>query len=153
MNLTTLTKTTIKGKKRVGRGYGSGRGGHTSTRGHKGQKAKTSIGLLFEGSKFKKSLLKRLPLIRGKGKFKPRAENFAIVNLGDLAAFKKDEEVTVSTLKAKGILPRSFDETVGVKILGKGEVEVPLAVALPASQSAQKKIEKAGGKVIETSKE
>lgn len=148
MNLTTLAKITAKSAKRIGRGHGSGRGGHTSTRGHKGQKARGVIGLFFEGSKTKKTLLKRLPLIRGKGKFKPQSENFVVVNLADLAVFKKDEQVNVSTLKAKGVLPRSLDETVGVKVLGAGELAVPLTVALPVSQSAKEKIEKAGGKVV-----
>ncbi|MGI5826664.1 MAG: 50S ribosomal protein L15 [Patescibacteria group bacterium] len=153
MNLTTLSKTTTKTSKRIGRGHGSGRGGHTSTRGHKGQKARGTIALFFEGSKMKKTLLKRLPLIRGKGKFKPQADNFVIVNLADLAVFKKDEEVNVSTLKAKGVLPRSFDETVGVKVLGTGELAAALTVALPVSKSAKEKIEKAGGKVLESTKE
>ena len=47
-----LIKTTQKRHKRIGRGHGSGRGGHTSTRGNKGQKAREDIGLLFEGTKF-----------------------------------------------------------------------------------------------------
>lgn len=61
-----------KSKKRVGRGYGSGKGGHTSGRGQKGQKARGKISPLFEGTKVKKSLIQRLPLQRGKGKFKPK---------------------------------------------------------------------------------
>jgi len=56
-------------KKRLGRGYGSGKGGHTSGRGQKGQKSRTKIHFLFEGVKVKKSTLKKLPLLRGKGKF------------------------------------------------------------------------------------
>jgi large subunit ribosomal protein L15 len=67
-----LPKIKTKSKKRVGRGYGSGKGGHTVGRGQKGQKARGSMGILFEGFKVKKSLIKRLPLKRGKGKFKRR---------------------------------------------------------------------------------
>jgi len=49
---------------------GSGKGSHTSGRGQKGQKSRgNKIGVLFEGMKMKKSYLKRLPLMRGKGKF------------------------------------------------------------------------------------
>lgn len=55
--------------KRLGRGYGSGKGGHTCGRGQKGQKSRTKIHILFEGVKVKKSTLKKLPLLRGKGKF------------------------------------------------------------------------------------
>ena len=42
-------------KKRLGRGYGSGVGGHTSNRGQKGQKSRTDLHILFEGLKVKKS--------------------------------------------------------------------------------------------------
>lgn len=55
--------------KRLGRGYGSGKGGHTSGRGQKGQKSRTKMHILFEGLKVKKSTLKKFPLLRGKGKF------------------------------------------------------------------------------------
>ena len=59
-------------RKRLGRGYGSGKGGHTVGRGQKGQKTRGKIGILFEGLKVKKSFIKRLPMLRGKGKNKPR---------------------------------------------------------------------------------
>ncbi len=61
-----------RAKKRLGRGYGSGKGGHTSGRGQKGQKSRGRIHPLFEGQKTKKSLIQRLPLLRGKGKNKPQ---------------------------------------------------------------------------------
>lgn len=51
---------------------GSGKGSHTSSHGQKGQKSRGKIHVLFEGMKMKKSLLKRLPLMRGKGKFHSR---------------------------------------------------------------------------------
>jgi large subunit ribosomal protein L15 len=64
-----LPKIVERRKKRVGRGMGSGKGSHTSGRGQKGQKSNGDIHILFEGLKTKKSFLKRLPLMRGKGKF------------------------------------------------------------------------------------
>ncbi len=67
-----LPKVVAKSKKRVGRGMGSGKGSHTVGRGQKGQKTRRKIGVIFEGVKMKKSLLKRLPLMRGKGKFHPK---------------------------------------------------------------------------------
>ena len=67
-----LPKVNEKRKKRLGRGMGSGKGSHTSSRGQKGQKSRSHISVLFEGMKMKKSLLKRLPLMRGKGKFRSR---------------------------------------------------------------------------------
>lgn len=68
-----LPRVKARNKKRLGRGYGSGKGGHTSSRGQKGQKSRAKLGILFEGMKVKKSLLKRLPKARGKGKFHPKA--------------------------------------------------------------------------------
>lgn len=67
--MTKLPKIVAKSKKRLGRGMGSGKGSHTSSRGQKGQKSRGTIGVLFEGMKVRKSYLKRLPLMRGKGKF------------------------------------------------------------------------------------
>ncbi len=72
-----LPKVVAKSKKRVGRGMGSGKGSHTVGRGQKGQKTRRKIGVIFEGVKMKKSLLKRLPLMRGKGKFHPKKSNRA----------------------------------------------------------------------------
>lgn len=72
MSLHTLKVVVGKSKKRVGRGLGSGKGGHTVGRGQKGQKTRGKISPLFEGTKVKKSLIKRLPLLRGKGKLKPK---------------------------------------------------------------------------------
>ncbi|OGY08339.1 MAG: hypothetical protein A2782_00750 [Candidatus Blackburnbacteria bacterium RIFCSPHIGHO2_01_FULL_43_15b] len=72
LTLNSLPKIKSETKKRLGRGYGSGKGGHTSSRGQKGQKARGKIHPLFEGQKNKKSLIQRLPLLRGRGKLKPR---------------------------------------------------------------------------------
>lgn len=148
MNLSQLPKLNQKEKKRIGRGHGSGRGGHTSTRGTKGQKSRNTIGLFFEGTKVKKSLIKRLPLIRGKGKFKARPENLLVLKLSDLNVFKEGEVVNLASLKEKGFLPQ---EARGwqVKILGTGELKHSLTVALPVSKGAKAAIEKAGGKVEE----
>lgn len=147
MKLSNLSKTTRHTKKRIGRGHGSGRGGHTSTRGTKGQKSRGKVGLFFEGTKIKKSLLKRLPLFRGKGKFKPLRPTSLIVNLKYLNVFKAQEQVTIGSLIEKGILAKDLPETAEVKILGDGEISIPLTVLLPTSKNAKEKIEKAGGKV------
>ena len=70
MVLSKQTKTTTKSKKRVGRGYSSGKGGHTSGRGAKGQKARSKVKLYFEGTPMRKSLIRRMPMLRGKLKNK-----------------------------------------------------------------------------------
>lgn len=72
LTLNNLPKTKARAGKRVGRGYGSGKGGHTVGRGQKGQKTRGKIHPLFEGQKNKKSLVQRLPLLRGKGKLKAK---------------------------------------------------------------------------------
>jgi len=59
MNLNNLKKTTKSSKKRVGRGYGSGKGGHTSGRGSKGAKSRGKIPLDFSGTKSKKSTFQK----------------------------------------------------------------------------------------------
>lgn len=153
MKLSELPKSTKKNPKRVGRGYGSGRGGHTSTRGDKGQRSRGKIGLFFEGTKIKKSLLKRLPLFRGKGKFKSRQPLLFVINLKYLNVFKEQEEVSVRSLKEKGLLAKDFPISARIKVLGDGEIKVPLTVLIPTSKGAKEKIEKAGGRVVEADKE
>lgn len=66
MDLAKLPAIVTKGKKRVGRGLGSGKGGHTTGRGAKGDKVRGKVPLYFEGTKMRKSLIRRLPLLRGK---------------------------------------------------------------------------------------
>lgn len=148
MELSKLPKITHSGKKRVGRGLGSGKGGHTSGRGNKGQRARGKIALFFEGTKFKKSLIKRLPLVRGKGKFKSTQPKNIVVNVKYLNLFKENEEVTFASLQAKGIITKDLSPTTPVKILGEGELKIPLKVFLPVSGGARKKIEAAGGVII-----
>lgn len=148
MNLDNLTKTTEKSKKRIGRGHGSGKGGHTVGKGKYGQKSrKGKIPLMFEGTKNKKSLLKRLPLLRGKGKFKSFRAGPVIINLKYLNLFKEGEVVNLDTLVSKKLISKE-DKVFGVKILGEGELNFPLTVEVRTSKGAREKIEKVGGKVV-----
>lgn len=145
MTLDSLVKTTSKSKKRIGRGHGTGKGGHTVGRGKYGQKSKEKVPLLFEGTKLRKSLLKRLPLLRGKGKFKSLNPQVLVVNVKYLNLFKKGDVVNLKTLAEKGIIKK--DSKIKVKILGEGDLSIPLTVQLRTSKGAAKKIEAAGGKV------
>ncbi|MFC1711319.1 50S ribosomal protein L15 [Patescibacteria group bacterium] len=148
MKLSKLPKTTTKSKKRVGRGYGSGKGGHTVGRGQKGQKSRGKVGLLFEGTKMRKSLIRRMPMMRGKAKFKSFKEKPVAVNVKYLEFLKSGSEVTVANLIKNGIVKSEALKS-GVKILGDGVLTKKLNVYLPVSKGARKKIEKAGGKVLE----
>lgn len=144
MNLTNLPKIKKRPAKRLGRGHGSGKV-KTSGRGTKGQKARENVKLAFAGSSLQASWLKRLPLVRGKGK--NRSHNHKrpfIVNLKYLNSLKPQTEVTLESLKKNKII---MDDVSKVKILGDGELKVALIVKLPCSKGAAKKIEKAGGKI------
>ena len=131
-------------KKRVGCGEGSGHG-KTSTRGGKGQSARSgsSIRPGFEGGQM--PLYRKLPH-RGFNQFNFRTE-IAILNVGDLAGLDASvTEVSALTLAAAGLI-RSGEKT--VKILGDGELTRAIKVtAAKFSESAKAKIEKAGGQAI-----
>lgn len=143
--LSSLPKVVAKKKKRLGQGHGSGRV-KTSGRGTKGQKARNSVPIFFEGGAI--TLMKRLPFKRGKGrnnvfKKKPIAINVSVLNL-----FKKGETVTVESLVKKHIVEAKQGKTYGVKILGDGDLSVSLSVDLPVSKGAKEKIQQAGGQVV-----
>ncbi|KKR39395.1 MAG: 50S ribosomal protein L15 [Candidatus Woesebacteria bacterium GW2011_GWA1_40_45] len=146
LNMLNLPKVVTKRKKRLGRGYGSGKGGHTVGRGQKGQKTRAKIGVLFEGIKVKKSLLKKLPLRRGKDKFKARNKPL-IVKLSYLNLLASGTKVDIPTLIKEKIIDAADAKEYGVKILGGGEVTKKFTISVPISKSAAKVVEKAGGKI------
>ncbi len=131
-----------KSIKRVGRGPGSGMG-KTSTRGEKGQKARSGGGVpvWFQGGQT--PLFRRLPK---RGFNNKRFETkYATINLSDLNTFFKDgDTVTPEILRERGIIKK---ELCGIKVLGDGTLEMKLTVkANRFSSSAITKIEAAGGK-------
>ncbi|HOQ08645.1 MAG TPA: 50S ribosomal protein L15 [Syntrophomonadaceae bacterium] len=129
-----------KRTKRVGRGPGSGHG-KTSTRGHKGQKARSGGGVRpgFEGGQM--PLQRRIPKRGFTNIFK---KEYAIVNVQDLNRFEDGTEVTVELLRNAGLVKKVQD---GVKILGNGELEKKLIVkAHRFSKQAEEKITARGGK-------
>jgi large subunit ribosomal protein L15 len=131
-------------KKRVGCGEGGGHG-KTSTRGGKGQSARSGSSFRpgFEGGQM--PLYRKLPH-RGFNNYNFRTE-IAVINLRDLAGLDASVTEVDATGLAKAGLIRS-GETV-VKVLGDGEVTRALKVtAAKFSGSAKEKIEKAGGQAI-----
>jgi large subunit ribosomal protein L15 len=131
-----------KSPKRVGRGTSSGHG-KTSTRGHKGQWARSGGGVRpgFEGGQ--NPLFKRLPK-RGFSN-EPFKKEYAVVNLESLNDFAEGTIITPELLRQHRIVRKVLD---GVKILGTGELTVKLTVHAHAfSNSAKEKIEAAGGTV------
>ncbi|KKP47714.1 MAG: 50S ribosomal protein L15 [Candidatus Woesebacteria bacterium GW2011_GWA1_33_30] len=119
--------------KRLGRGYGSGKGGHTSGRGQKGQKSRTDIHILFQGLKVKKSTLKRLPLLRGRGKFSAKSKPVEI-DIHKLKDLKKGEKVNVELLIKKSLVTKKDAISYGVKILGTSDFKKDLVFEVPVSK-------------------
>jgi large subunit ribosomal protein L15 len=136
-----LEKVVTKSKKRVGRGGGSGKGFHTSSRGQKGQKSRGhKVHILFEGFKVKKSLIRRLPMQRGRGKFKTQGKKPIIINLEVLNLLSANTKVDINALVKAGIVNERDAKMYGVKILGDGRLTKKLSIDLPMSKSAAKKI-------------
>ena len=133
-----------KGKKRVGRGPGSGLG-KTAGRGHKGQKSRSGYSGRpgFEGGQM--PLQRRLPKRGFTNIFK---KVWIEVQLAELAArFDESEQVTPELMVERGLIKKShLGRFEGVVILGGGEVSKKLSVtAHRFTKSAREKIEAAGG--------
>lgn len=128
-----------RGRKRVGRGPGSGKG-KTSGRGEKGQNSRSGGGVppWFEGGQM--PLQRRIP----KRGFKNRNRvEYQVVNVGDLHVLAGD--ATPETLREAGLIRTLRNR---VKILGGGEVADPIHCTVHAvSAAARAKIEAAGGSV------
>jgi large subunit ribosomal protein L15 len=129
-------------RKRVGRGPGSGHG-KTSTRGQKGQGARTSVNLpkTFEGGQTR--LTMRTPKLRGfHNKWRKR---FAVLNLTRLNRFDDGVEVRPELLLETGLIK---DVGAGIKVLGTGDLSRKLTIhAHRFSAEARRKVEAAGGTV------
>ena len=139
-----LLKITTKRQKRLGQGHGSGRG-KTGGRGTKGQNARSSRALSFEGGAL--PLIKRLPFRRGKGRNYSLNKKPLIVNIRALSLLPAKTVVDIEILIKHNIVDSADARKFGVKILGDGELKNALTVKLPITISAKNKIEKAGGTV------
>ncbi len=126
-------------KKRVGRGTSSGNG-KTSGRGQKGQNSRSGGGvrLGYEGGQT--PLFKRLPK---KGFTNPFRKEYAVVNVEDLNKYPEGTVVNPEVLIKDRLVTKVLD---GIKILGRGKLEVKLTVqAHKFSVAAEKAIQEAGG--------
>ncbi|MGI6192521.1 MAG: 50S ribosomal protein L15 [Christensenellales bacterium] len=127
-------------EKRVGRGTGSGMG-KTSTRGHKGQWARSGGGVRpgFEGGQM--PLTRRLPK---RGFTNIFAKVYTVINISELESLETGSVVTAELLKELGIISKI--EKDGLKVLGRGELTKALTVkAAKFSASAKAAIEAVGG--------
>lgn len=130
-----------KARRRVARGT-AGRRGKTAGRGMKGQKARSTVPVGFEGGQT--PLFRRTPKLKG---FRnPFRVEYNPVNLDVLDRFEDGAEVTPESLRARGLTPKRGN----VKILGRGELTKKLTVrAHKFSKTAREAIEAAGGSVEE----
>jgi large subunit ribosomal protein L15 len=142
-NLSNLRapKKANTGRKRVGRGMGSGMG-KTSTRGHKGQGSRSGSSLMrgFEGGQM--PLHRRLPKRGFTNIFRTE---YTVVNLERLADLDA-KEIGLDDYRKLGL---ASSRKALIKILGSGELTQPKTIhAHKFSKSAIEKIEKAGGKAV-----
>lgn len=131
----------IKKKKRVGRGTGSGHG-TTATYGNKGQRS-TSGGTKkkgFEGGQM--PLMRRIPK---RGFKNPFRKEYSIIKIGDLAVFKGQEKVSIEDILRSGSIKKMKD---GIKLLSDGDIDFPIRIQVhKASERAIEKIKARGGDV------
>lgn len=141
-----LPKTTINKNKRLGRGFGSGVGGHTVGRGNKGHKARAgkSTPLWFEGGQL--PLIKRLPYWRGKFRFKSLSRPFQEVQTSQIALLI-NQDITPQTLEAAGLIKNA---RYPVKIIGTATLEKVGGVrGVSMTASARTAMEKAGASITQ----
>jgi large subunit ribosomal protein L15 len=133
------------GRKRVGRGMGSGMG-KTSTRGHKGQGSRTGSSLMrgFEGGQM--PLHRRLPKRGFTNIFRTE---YTVINLDRIVAQTEGKKVSEIALEDYKKLGLASSKNALIKILGSGELTTAITIhAHKFSRSAVEKIEKAGGKAV-----
>ncbi|MFZ2632969.1 MAG: 50S ribosomal protein L15 [Desulfosalsimonadaceae bacterium] len=127
-------------RKRLGKGPGSGLG-KTSGKGHKGHRARSGGGVRpgFEGGQM--PLHRRLPKRGFTNIFKSVVST---INIRDLQRFESGAIVDEALLISSGLLKGQCDV---IKLLGAGDINIPLTVKLnAASKTAIAKVEAAGGK-------
>ena len=146
MNLNNLTPAvgSVKTRKRIGRGTGSGLGG-TSTKGHKGQKSRSGYSkkIGFEGGQM--PIQRRLPKFGFKNVNRVEYKAINIETLEILATAQKLSKIGLEELRTAGFISK----TALVKILGKGTLSVKIEVEANAfSKTAEDAIVAAGGTVV-----
>lgn len=129
-----------KRKRRLGRGISAGQGASCGF-GMRGQKSRSGTGTKpgFEGGQM--PLYRRVPKLKHFPLINPKS--FTIINISKLSSLEANTEVTMASLTESGIITGNNGP---LKILGEGELNVPLTVKAAAfTKSAKQKIESAGG--------
>lgn len=135
LSLSSLSKVVGKSAKRIGRGFGSGKGGHTSSRGQKGQRSRRTIPWYFEGGQL--PLIHRLPFLRGKGRLNPLKPAPVIVKTSQLQKLSAGSVVDLELLIKEKIVSASDARKSGVKILFDKKITKKLIIKdIPVSAAA-----------------
>ncbi|MFQ5452049.1 MAG: 50S ribosomal protein L15 [Candidatus Paceibacterota bacterium] len=145
MRIHDLPKITASKKKRLGRGLGSGVGAKSTRGGKRHQKAREKIKPGFEGGQGR--IIKKFPLLRGKGKNKPPRKKPLTVTIGRLEKLAPGSTVDVVSLVKEGVVDEKALKS-GVKLVAGGELTTSLKVAIPCSKGAQEQIALAGGSIL-----
>ncbi len=143
MLLSNLPKVIKTPKKRLGRGRGSGVGGHTVGRGQKGQKTRGVIPLWFEGGQL--PLVRRTPFIKGKHRFQSLNKQPTAVNFDLLSKHFEDKSIVDTDTLAKALKVTEKVAKNGFKVIATGKLTKALEVKVAASAGAIKAIQAAGG--------
>ena len=133
-------KGSKKRPRRVGRGIAAGQGASAGL-GMRGQNSRSGGGTRpgFEGGQ--QPLYRRVPKLKGFPIINRKL--YTTINVEKLASLTADTEVTLASLREAGILTAAKGP---LKVLGNGELSVPLRVQAAAfTTSARSKIEAAGG--------
>ncbi|OGC59772.1 50S ribosomal protein L15 [candidate division WWE3 bacterium RIFCSPLOWO2_01_FULL_42_11] len=144
MNLHELPKLAGANKKakRLGRGYGSGKGSHTVGRGAKGALARNKVSSSFEGGQL--PLVKRLPQFQG---FTYHRQKCLSLSFRDLSIFEDGVELTKELLKEKNLIAKNYNGA--VKIIATGTLTTKLNLKdIATTKGAKQKIESLGGSVL-----
>jgi large subunit ribosomal protein L15 len=141
--LSKLPKITQKRKKRLGRGAGSGRGAKSGRGTTRHQTAREDVPIHFEGGQGR--MVKRYPLLRGKGKNNSRRARPILLKLDRLNVFAAGDTVNFESLIAKKLVERQAKHG-GVKIVvGRNPLSKKLTIKVPISAGAKAAVEKLGG--------
>lgn len=145
MDLSNLkpAEGSVKNRKRIGRGQGSGRGG-TSTKGHKGAQSRTGYSrkIGFEGGQM--PIQRRLPKRGFKNPFRVEYTALNLAKIQALVDKYKFNEITPEVLHGAKLISK----TEKIKVLAQGELTAGITVKAHAfSAKAKEAIEKAGGNV------
>jgi large subunit ribosomal protein L15 len=134
-----------KKAKRIGRGQGSGRGGHTVGKGHNGQRSRSGFKekFWFEGGQM--PLQRKIPKWGFNNRFR---KEYVAVNTGTIQLFvehgKLEENITLEDIRNAGLAGKNDL----IKLLGDGDIEASIDIEVHnASKSAQEKVEEAGGNI------